>query len=166
MGSAASLVALPEALDHATFKTLCGDRYEEALFDTLKDPATGCVSKAAFEKELSTKTHVFLTHDWGTDEHGRNNHERVAKVNAWLQKQGVVTWFDSERMKGNIVQQMFNGIDNTRVVVVFVTRNYLDKVACKGPAGAGDNCYKEFDYAERQKTSARMLAVLITLDQY
>ena len=120
MGSAASLAALPEELDQATFKTLCGDRYDEALSNALKDPTSGCVSKAAFEKELSTKTHVFLTHDWGTDEHGRNNHDRVARVNTWLQKQGIVTWFDSERMKGNILQQMFNGIENARVVVVFV----------------------------------------------
>ena len=160
MGAAASLAALPEELDHATFKKICGDRYDEALFDALKDAATGCVSKAAFEKELLTKTHVFLTHDWGTDEQGRNNHDRVAKVNAWLQKHGIVTWFDSERMRGNIVQQMFQGIDNARVIVVFITKNYVDKVAGKGPAGAGDNCYKKFDYAERQKTSAKMLAVV------
>ena len=30
------------------------------------------------------KFHVFLTHDWGQDELGRANHERVQKVNALL----------------------------------------------------------------------------------
>jgi len=149
-------------LDHATFKQLCGDRYDAALFNALKDTNTGCVSKAAFEKELSTKTHdVFLTYDWGTDEHGRSNHDRVAKVNAWLQKRGIVTWLDAERMEGNNnIVEMFNGIENARVVVVFVTKNYMDKVAGKGPTGAGDHCLKEFDYTERRKTSARMLPVV------
>ncbi|KAJ1473728.1 hypothetical protein T484DRAFT_1835053 [Baffinella frigidus] len=28
----------------------------------------------------STKTDIFLTHDWANDELGRNNHERVKKV--------------------------------------------------------------------------------------
>jgi len=27
---------------------------------------------------------VFLTHDWGTDEAGRNNHDRVSQVNTFL----------------------------------------------------------------------------------
>ena len=159
MGSASSLADLPEELDQATFKNICGDRYDESLFDALKNDR-GVVSKAAFVSELMTKTHVFLTHDWGTDELGRNNHERVAKVNAWLKLHGVVTWFDSERMKGNIVQQMFNGIDNCQVVIVIVTKNYMDKVAGKSAAGLGDNCFKEYDYAERRKTSANMLAVV------
>ena len=145
MGATASLTTVPEDIDHETFKLICGDRYELALFETLKNDR-GFVSKAAFEREITTKTHVFLTHDWGTDELGRNNHERVTVVNEWLKDHGVVTWFDSDRMKGNVVQQMFNGIDNTCIVIVFITKNYIDKIS--GKNGQGDNCLKEFNYGE------------------
>ena len=83
---------------------------------------------------------VFLTHDWGTDVQGRNNHERVSKVNAALSAAGLVTWFDEERMRGDVVQQMTDGIDRSSVVLVFVTSNYIRKVAGEGPQGANDNC--------------------------
>ena len=47
-----------------------------------------------------TRFHVFLTHDWGTDELGRPNHDRVKRVNAWLKQRGIVPWFDEEMMEG------------------------------------------------------------------
>jgi hypothetical protein len=75
------------------------------------------------------KTHVFLTHSWDQeDELGRNNHDTVALVNKELQKHGVVTWFDAEKMEGQITDQMCKGIDEAGVVAVFVTQRYIDKV--------------------------------------
>ena len=68
---------------------------------------------------------VFLTHNWGNDENGRNNHERVAMVNATLKSRGFKTWFDEDRMSGHIVEQMCNGIENSRAALVFVTKRYL-----------------------------------------
>ena len=160
MGANISLETIPENIDQETFKKICGDRYDNELYDAIKNPVTGFVSKALFLKELSTKTHVFLTHDWGMDEQGRDNHGRVAKVNKWLKAHNIVTWFDEDRMKGNILQQMFQGIDNSRLVIVFVTKNYIDKVAGRSPKGEGDNCLKEFHYAENKKTVSKMLAVV------
>lgn len=72
--------------------------------------------------ELDKLTDCFLTHDWGKDELGRNNHERVAKVNDHLKARGLITWFDSERMIGNIVSQMCSGIDFTQCMIVFITK--------------------------------------------
>ena len=46
---------------------------------------------------MQGKTDVFLTHDWGKDELGRGNHERVAVVNTALKELGYTTWFDSDR---------------------------------------------------------------------
>ena len=107
---------------------------------------------------------VFLSHDWGTDEQGRSNHERVAQVNAALKRAGLVTWFDEERMRGDIVKQMTDGIDRSSVVLVFVTRNYIRKVAGEGPNGANDNCKAEFDYACNRKGVERMVAVVMETD--
>mmetsp|Transcript_10380 Transcript_10380/g.34111 ORF Transcript_10380/g.34111 Transcript_10380/m.34111 type:complete len:162 (+) Transcript_10380:311-796(+) len=59
------------------------------------------------------------------------------------------------RMRGNILDQMCRGIDDSTTVVVFVTRRYISKVAS---ADARDNCKLEFNYA-RQHRAGRMLAV-------
>ena len=74
------------------------------------------------------------------DERGRSNHERVSRVNAALQAAGLVTWFDEERMHGDVVAQMTDGIDHSSLVLVFITHNYINKVAGFGPNGANDNC--------------------------
>jgi hypothetical protein len=47
-----------------------------------------------------------MTHDWNTDELGRNNHARVSKMNEEFKKMGFKTWFDEERMDGQITQKM------------------------------------------------------------
>jgi len=99
----------------------------------------------------SFKYDCFLTHDWGTDEAGRDNHQRVSRINKALQQAGLTTWFDEERLVGDIVQQMCDGIDQSTCVVVFITTNYITKVAGKGPKGATDNCKREFGYSWRRK---------------
>ena len=58
----------------------------------------------------SFKYDCFLTHDWGTDEAGRDNHQRVSRINKALQQAGLTTWFDEERLVGDIVQQMCAGV--------------------------------------------------------
>ena len=85
--------------------------------------------------------HAFLTHDWGLDGSGRKTHERVKTINAMLAQRGVVSWFDEEQMEGDIVERMSEGIENSSTCVVFVTKNYHDKVNSKKLA---DNCKKEF----------------------
>lgn len=102
--------------------------------------------------------HVFLTHDWGEDDKGRNNHVRATRLNEWLKARGVSTWFDSDKMQGNVVQQMCDGIDASAAVLVLVTKRYVDKV---GGTNHADNCKKEFMYADRQKTSSQMLPVVM-----
>ena len=103
----------------------------------------------------------FLTHDWGEDEKSRPNHDRVSEVNRLLKAQGLVTWFDEERMQGNVVAQMTNGIDRSATVIVFVTQRYCAKVAGKGDAGDDDNCKREFEYACLRKGVAKMITVVM-----
>eukprot|EP00043_Microstomoeca_roanoka_P001323 m.32170 g.32170 ORF g.32170 m.32170 type:complete len:339 (+) comp10756_c0_seq1:217-1233(+) len=100
---------------------------------------------------------VFLTHDWGVDSKGRDNHDRVAMINNMLKMVGFDTWFDEERMTGHIVQQMCNGIDNSKAVLVFVTTRYLAKVNSEDD----DNCKKEFTYAVRRKTTKNMIPIIM-----
>jgi hypothetical protein len=91
------------------------------------------------------KTDAFLTHCWGTDELGRDVHARVLAINFFLSKKmGIVTWFDEEQMKGDVRSKMAEGIDNTQCMIVFVTKNYHDKVNGVSAAGLEDNCRVSF----------------------
>jgi WD40 repeat protein len=128
-----------------------------ATFDRHKDKNSDLIS-AETVLDLKLKTDVFLTHDWGIDELGRVNHDRVAAINEALKSLGFVTWFDSDRMTGNVVKQMVSGIDNASVIIVFVTQRYMNKV---NGADANDNCYKEFNYATDTKSAAKMIPVVM-----
>lgn len=86
--------------------------------------------------------HVFLTHNWSDDLHGRNNHSRVARVNQGLKQRGFITWFDEERMTGHIRQTMANALYQSMSVAVFITRIYENKINSNNHA---DNCLYEFN---------------------
>ena len=110
-------------------------------------PSAAIVSLAPSHAPL--KRDVYLTHDGGVDGAGRHTQQRVAAVNAYLRQRGLTTWFDGERLQGNVVDKMGAGIDDSEVVAVFVTQSYIDRAG--GRAGPHDNCKREFEYAERTK---------------
>jgi hypothetical protein len=56
----------------------------------------------------------------------------------------MIVWFDETHMRGNIIDAMCNGIDNADVVLVFVTRNYMNKVERGDDT---DNVRREFMFA-------------------
>lgn len=102
--------------------------------------------------------HAFLSHDWGCDGSGRKTHERVKIVNSMLKRRGILTWFDEEQMEGTVTKAMADGIDRSHTCVVFVTKNYHDKV---NGDNEGDNCQKEFHYAELRKTPKLLIPVVM-----
>ena len=104
-------------------------------------------------------TEVFLSHNWGDDDLGRDNHARVVKINDLLVDAGYVTWCDSEQMIGDVVDRMVEGIDHTQAVIVFVTKRYMEKRMTT--ANIQDNCKKEFKYAVRRHTEAKMIPVIM-----
>ncbi|GBG35108.1 Hypothetical Protein FCC1311_113312, partial [Hondaea fermentalgiana] len=98
--------------------------------------------------------HAFLTHDWGED---GANHEVVSSVNAKLRRANKVTWFDEDRLSGDIVQQITQGIENSRKVVVFITERYMDKLQSDDE----DFCKEEFLAATRVRKTRNMIAVVV-----
>lgn len=98
----------------------------------------------AFPLPPNKATHVFLTHTWKKDGEGRDNHQRVQKVNDALKTRGLVTWFDSEQMTGQIRQAMTDALYSTCCLLVFITREYENKVNMSEKT---DNCYYEFNVA-------------------
>ena len=119
-------------------------------------PSAAIVSLAPSHAPL--KRDVYLTHDGGVDGAGRHTQQRVAAVNAYLRQRGLTTWFDGERLQGNVVDKMGAGIDDSEVVAVFVTQSYIDRAG--GRAGPHDNCKREFEYAERTKGVDKLVSVV------
>jgi alpha-tubulin suppressor-like RCC1 family protein len=110
--------------------------------------------------DKTPSTDVFLTHEWGQDvEH--KNHKRVAIINSELKKLGVNTWFDQDKLSGDIVLQISAAIEKTSIMVVCLTKRYMDKVKQISSSTAGniDYCQMEFMYAKRQKK--QMIVVVL-----
>jgi hypothetical protein len=107
--------------------------------------------------DVDVYTDVFLTHNWGLQ---GSNHRRVSYVNKALREgeHPMTTWFDEERMSGDIRAEMIDGIDNAAVVVVFLTDEYVRKVNSNNRL---DNCCYEFDYAFDTKGNAKMVVVVL-----
>ena len=101
---------------------------------------------------------VFFSHDWGKDQLGRDNHDRVVKIFRALADRGIVGWLDEKYMQGDIDKAMCKGIDESFLFVLFITRRYLDKTASANPQ---DNCKKEFNYAKQKVGSNRMLCIVM-----
>jgi hypothetical protein len=53
---------------------------------------------------------------------------------------------------------MVDGVDNSEIVLVFITNNYRNKV---NQDDSRDNCRFEFDYAFRAKGNKRMVAIVM-----
>ena len=130
-----------------------------ASFDALRERASRLLGTG----KLRQREHydVFLTHNWGPDALGRDNHARVMQFNTQLRERGYVTWFDEDRMYGNIIQQMAQGVENSRAVIVFITEQYVAKVAGKSAKGQDDNCKFEFQYACQRLGVSAMVPVVM-----
>ena len=107
---------------------------------------------------MTNRTDVFLSHNWGLDELGRDNHHRVFVINRELKRIGYQTWFDSEQIVGQIHDRIAKGIEKTKCVAVFMTQKYYDKV--DGDIG-NDNCKLAFSYATMRQTNNRMVAIVM-----
>ena len=103
-------------------------------------------------------TDVFLSHNWGKDEKGRDNHYRVSLINHKLNELGYRTWFDDHKIKGDIDDEISKGIEQTKCVIIFMTQWYHDKVNTDIPH---DKCRLEFNHAKRTKTANKMVAIVM-----
>lgn len=101
--------------------------------------------------------YAFMSHNWGVD---NVNHQRVQRIVDRFAEQGVLLWFDDERLTDHVEHQITEGIDNSATFVVCVTRAYVEKVQ-RGPKSASvDRCYYEFNYAGKDKRSKTIAVVM------
>ena len=100
------------------------DKRKEYLFDLL----FGALPSGAHPASSDQGEHydAFLSHNWGKDESGRDNHARVLQLAEILIQKGLKIWIDATNMEGkDIENDMTEGIDSSRFVVVFATQKNL-----------------------------------------
>ena len=100
---------------------------------------------------------IFLSHAWGKDDHNRDNHLRVYQLNNLLKRRKCLTWFDETDLEGGIVQSMTSGIDWADLVIVCITRSYINKCKKQG----NDNCKLEFEYSINRKSALRIIPLVM-----
>ena len=124
----------------------------------------GKVPQDKIEKLIDNAKDVFLSHNWGKDEKGRDNHARVVKISEYLTSKGFRCWIDAEEMTGNLDKKMSSGIDASRMCIAFITDTYLKKTDGEGDGGESDNCFKEFQYSSKAKGPQYILPVIMEDD--
>lgn len=88
---------------------------------------------------------LFFSHDWGVN---NSNHIKVSNIVKELKTKGYTSWLDEENMKGNIDAAMADGIDNSQVIIICITKNYCNKINnTSRNMNKRDNCLKEWTYA-------------------
>jgi len=93
------------------------------------------------------KKQIFLSHAWGQDEEGRDNHQRVIQLANKLKSQGYTVWIDQEQIYGNIDKSIMEGIKNCDLVVFCLTDKYINKINNAVYNNIpSDNCYKEWSF--------------------
>jgi len=85
----------------------------------------------------------FLSHAWGKEQ---ATHYEVQRIGECLKKQSISFWLDDQQMIGTISAAMANGIDHSKIMVVFITEEYVNKVNGKRAKGSAENCLAEFTY--------------------
>jgi len=100
---------------------------------------------------------VFLSHAWGEDTEGRDNHVRVMKMASYLRLHGLEVFFDDWEMHKyrSIDEAMVSGMRYASVVVIVLTEKYVQKIV---DAQVRDNCAAEFNLSTQ--VAGRVVAIM------
>ena len=125
------------------------------------DPTTPSHKKKGLEFDF------FYSHCWGTDEIGRDNHERVRNLVTMMASKGFKNWFDENELKpgggeeqGGFRQSICEGVSQATFVVVCVSRAYMRKVRDGAKIGQ-DNCQFEFNLICQTKSIRNVIALVM-----
>jgi hypothetical protein len=105
----------------------------------------------------------FASHNWGSADTGFANHIRTTKLIDKLKSSGVPLWFDHDRLSGTLESQITQGIDHSATFLVFITKDYIEKVMTGSDSEKTDWCHYEFAYAGLQKPN-KMIGIVMEPD--
>jgi len=103
---------------------------------------------------------VFLSHTWGKDAVGRNNHKRVGIIARELQRRGVNCFYDNLDSSlgdtGRTGLNLSKGIPQSEVALVCLTDEFISKIeSSKGY----NNAQREFQFIKHMRPGADTLLV-------
>eukprot|EP00512_Aurantiochytrium_limacinum_P008835 CAMPEP_0171541646 /NCGR_PEP_ID=MMETSP0960-20121227/1889_1 /TAXON_ID=87120 /ORGANISM="Aurantiochytrium limacinum, Strain ATCCMYA-1381" /LENGTH=241 /DNA_ID=CAMNT_0012089023 /DNA_START=42 /DNA_END=767 /DNA_ORIENTATION=- len=103
---------------------------------------------------------VFLSHSWGKD---KSIHKLARDVGDVLQKEyGISCWLDEKEVKhGDISTVLAQGINDSTLGVVFVSREYMDKVNSDPINEPEQFCRAEFKYMVKTMSIRRLIPVVV-----
>jgi len=95
--------------------------------------------------------HVFISHNWGEDSSGRDNHQRVLKIAQFLQYHGLKVFLDDweAHRYSSKDEAMIDGMRRSGVVLMFLTQKYIERIE---DGKLDDDCVAEFNLAKRAPT--------------
>ena len=112
----------------------------QELFYAPGTPTIGCDQLTLLSAHAKNKVryHIFNSHNWSN-----GNHARVMQAHRDLSAKGIISWIDEEQLNETdcISDQLYKGINSTAIVVVYITKAYVDKV---NGDNMTDNCLLEF----------------------
>ena len=94
--------------------------------------------------QLPSSPMLFFSHNWGVPP-DFVNHQRVCRIHDTLKALGFNTWLDRDDMTGHTIHAMTKGIEASDVVLVFITVDYIQKVADE--PNSSKPCQIEFNHA-------------------
>lgn len=155
MGAGGSVSDLPSKIDKEMFRRISGGQMNDALFDA---NSVGGIMTREKLIELSSMRDCFMSYDRGADCYGRDIATRVQKIDQALKARGLITWFSTDYSNANILPQVCDGVDKSRSVICFVTKDYIDKVSGNFTQ---ELCNMEFNYTLRRKHPDHMIPVVL-----
>lgn len=97
----------------------------------------------------------FLAHEWGTSPKLKT-HKKVIEIAASLRRLKLKVWIDDTNMKKDVATDIINGIKQSRTIVVFITKRYIER--CED---GNTDCAKEFINAIFQKGVEKIIPVAL-----
>jgi len=145
MGASASVVKdCTEADFKQAITNIYGEHAASQFYKRYKNKQ-GIVTKDKIDIIVKAAKDVFLSHNWGKDNEGRDNHCRVVKMAKYLEDKGIKCWIDEKEISGDIKKAMIDGIYFSRTFIACVTEDYMRKIDGQGPNKEKGNCLKEFN---------------------
>jgi hypothetical protein len=127
------------------------------MIDVLLGPSVPVPSSSSSTNN-DRKRLAFLSHNWGSNEFGIDNHAFVRCVRDALEDRNVFVWFDEDNLADNIQDGMCRGIESCPVTVVFVTKKYMIKT---WEGDQTENCRRELQYAINRRLNANMIIPVV-----
>jgi len=89
----------------------------------------------------------FISHNWGKDTQGRDNHQRVMQIAGILESHGIQVFLqDREAHRYSSTDEaMVDGMRRSAVALIFVTRKYVEKIE---EGKVDDDCVAQFNLAK------------------